>query len=221
MRIAGWMVVLAATAATGGCGGGADGGQGVADVPPPVEVSIAGRAVVKVRTASGAWAALVEKLRPVENVTQPDRRLQIASAGGTAGATYVPPPGWLLIDFALHPTRQISVVLANARELRLLRLDREGRVLTEFDFVDPLAADDPFMDDPIYLRDPTAMVPFNTRDAARLAAIGEDVAMAIRTGRNAVVAYRYRYTANGFDRMWRTLVEPGVVIGNSGIIGGG
>jgi hypothetical protein len=47
-------------------------------------------------------------------------------------------------------------------------------------------------------------------DAARLAPLGEDVALVLRTGRNAVVAYRLDADAHGaYVRAWRTLVEPG------------
>jgi len=54
------------------------------------------------------------------------------------------------------------------------------------------------------------MLPVLTRDAVRLAAIGENLAVALRTGRNAVVAYRFDYTeGTSYTRTWRTLVNRG------------
>src|SRR5262245_61574877 len=47
-------------------------------------------------------------------------------------------------------------------------------------------------------------------DAARLAPLGESLAVVLRTGRNAIVAYRLDPDASGaYRRVWRTLVEPG------------
>ena len=63
------------------------------------------------------------------------------------------------------------------------------------------------------VRDDGSMLPVLTRDAVRLAAIGENLAVALRTGRNAVVAYRFDYTeATSYTRIWRTLVEPGLTM---------
>jgi hypothetical protein len=45
--------------------------------------------------------------------------------------------------------------------------------------------------------------------------------LALRTGKDAVVAYRFGHGQAGFAQRWRTLVEPGVELGLSAIIGGG
>jgi hypothetical protein len=58
-------------------------------------------------------------------------------------------------------------------------------------------------------------------DAARLVSIGESVAVVLRTGRNAVVAYRFDPDAAGvYHNMWRKLVEPGSSILAIGITSG-
>jgi hypothetical protein len=74
---------------------------------------------------------------------------------------------------------------------------------------DPDAPEDPYFDGG-GMHDDGSLVPVFTRDAARAAAIGEDLAVALRTGRNAVVAYRFSRSAAGYARAWRTLVEPGL-----------
>jgi hypothetical protein len=85
--------------------------------------------------------------------------------------------------------------------------------------VDPQVATDPFFDDG-GLRDDTSLLPVYTRDAVRVAPIGEDLAVALRTGRNAVVAYRFHASGNAYTPVWRTLVEPGLSIFAIGITSG-
>lgn len=208
--------LLASTLLTACSGsGGADSPPPGNQPPPPVNQTSAGFAIVKVATAGDGWAALADRPLPVANITIPDRRLHLAP-NGTPTATFTPANGWALIDFALHPSQQTTLALANDRQVRLVRLSAQGQLLAEFDFIDLESPQDPFMSDPLYIRDATAMVPFNSRDAIRLAPLGEELAVALRTGKNAVVAYRYRFAAGGFNRVWRRLVEPGVYIGNGG-----
>ncbi|HYD79868.1 MAG TPA: hypothetical protein VEC06_08665 [Paucimonas sp.] len=204
-------------AACGGGGGATGGGQADA---APIDLAMPGVAIVKLRAAQDGWIALSEKLRPVEPVATPERRLLFADDGKSVSASFEAPAGWSLIDFALHPSREASAVLATNKALRLVRLDRAGRVLSQTDFADPGAPTDPFVGDSVVIRDSHSMLPFATRDAVRLAPIGEDLALAVRTGRNAVVAYRLSHAAGGFSRVWRTLVEPGVFIGILGITSG-
>ncbi|GGY70625.1 hypothetical protein GCM10007387_60620 [Pseudoduganella albidiflava] len=185
----------------------------------PVQYALSGAAIVKVRAAGGAWAALAETQK-VETQTRPERRLLFAQGSGTP-ATYTPPAGWSLLDFTQHPSLEVSAILGTDTEARLLRFDSRGTLLREQAFADPAVRHDAYMDDPIYVRDPDAMLPYVTRDAARLASLGEEAVLALRTGKDAVVAYRFGYGPAGFTQRWRTLVEPGVQLGLSAIIGGG
>jgi hypothetical protein len=58
-------------------------------------------------------------------------------------------------------------------------------------------------------------------DAARLAPLGESLAVVLRTGRNAIVAYRLDPDLSGaYQRAWRTLVEPGSSILQESITSG-
>ncbi len=112
------------------------------------------------------------------------------------------------------------MVLATARTVRLVRLDRSAGVRNDFALTDAQAPNDPFYDNG-GVRDDGSLLPVVTRDAVRVAAIGENVAVALRTGRNAVVAYRFDYTeATSYTRIWRTLVEPGLTMFALGITSG-
>ena len=87
--------------------------------------------------------------------------------------------------------------------------------------VDSAAATDPFFDYGGGLRNDSALQPALMRDAARLAPLGESLVVVLRTGRNAVVAYRLDPNASGvYSRTWRTLVEPGTSILGRGIFEG-
>lgn len=191
------------------------GGSGGGDNPPPStpsDVTIEGRSIVKLRASGDAWAGLAQRARGLEENTVPDRVLLLAQPAAAAPRSWSPPAGWSLIDFAWHPSQQLSVVLATATALRLQRLDAQGRLLGDTLFADALAASDPIVADSPYPHDDNSLLPQPTRDAVRLAPIGEDLAMALRSGRHAVLAYRLGFAAGAFTTAWRTLVEPGVAV---------
>ena len=190
------------------CGGGGSEPQ----QQPPIDHTVPGRFVLRVQQAGDAgYVALEEAPAPYRDglPSAPiDRRIRISRGGA-----YTPPEGWSLIDIARHPSGELSAVLATHRELRLVRLTAQGRPLTSTPLADPAAPLDPYYDFG-GIKDDTAMQPVFTRDAVRLAALGEDLAVALRTGRHAVVAYRYAHVAaqGGYAQRWRRLVEPGTTV---------
>lgn len=194
-------------AACGGGGGGSD------PAPSAGDLTFAGTHVVKLRNQGDAWAGLAQRARALEDNTAPERTLLLAPPAGAAPLRWSPPAGWSLIDFVLHPSRQLSVVLATATGLRLQRLDAQGQLLGDTVFADPLAAGDPMVGDGPFPHDDASLLPAPTRDAVRLAPAGERLVMALRSGRHAVVAYGLQFQPGaGFTTRWRTLVEPGVHI---------
>lgn len=196
------------------CGGG--GGEPAPEPEGAGDLALQERAVTKLRSvddSASRWAALAERLRGLEPHTAPDRELLLARAGGAAPLRHAAPAGWSLIDFAAHPSGEFTVVLANTTELRLQRLDAQARLLVDAAFADPAAAHDPLIGDPLGPLG-AGLLPHGTRDTVRLAPQGEGVVMALRTGRHAVVAYGLRREGAGWATRWRTLVEPGVGVGN-------
>ena len=172
-----------------------------------------GLAVVKFRAAGDGWAALTERLRPIEDKTAPDRRLLLAAGGHQPATEIDPPSGWSLIDFALHPSGALTLVLASDTQLRLQQRAAAGDLLADAIFTDDQAATDPFVGNEQVLPDPQSLVPQSTRDAVQLGPVGEDILIAYRTGRNAVIAQQLTFAIGGnLQRRWRTLVEPGVEI---------
>jgi hypothetical protein len=180
-----------------------------------------GVAVIKFRAEGSEWAALTERFKRLEDKTAPDRRLLTAPDGTRAVTSIDPPAGWSLIDFALHPSGEITLILATDKELRLQRRAANGDLIGDSNFTDAEAATDPFIGDARRIPDPQSLVPLGTRDSVRLEPLGEDLLLAMRTGRNAVIAQRLTYVGAGnFSRQWRTLVEPGVPIDLVRLTGG-
>jgi hypothetical protein len=174
-----------------------------------VDLSIAGRAAIKARAGGGVLAVLEERLISIFE-TGPDRILALVGSDGRSARAYAPPAGWSLADFAVHPSGEISLVLTTQKDVRVLRLDRAGQTRSDETFADSSSPNDPFLSFGTLLKDDNALQPILMHDAARLAPLGEDLALVLRTGRNAVVAYRLGLDANaGYQRTWRTLVEPG------------
>lgn len=182
--------------------------------PPPLEHTVHGRFARRVLPTATGYVALEEAPVPYRSSTfggPVDRRIRVARGAPGTEALYAPPAGWSLIDLALHPSGELSAVLANGREVRLVRLDLQARVLSSVPLADAAAPSDPFYDFG-GIKDDASLLPLHTRDAVRVAPLGEDLAVALRTGRHAVVAYRYTHTAQGYVRRWRRMVEPGTTV---------
>lgn len=179
-------------------------------------------AVVKVRSSIDGATLLEEKPSPITQ-PGPQRRITFVDSSGTVRTRYAAASGASLIDFAQHASGEISVALATNRTVTLVRVSRNGNAVAEYPLVDAQAPGDPFLDLG-GVHDDTSMVPVFTRDAVRIVATGQDgssLVVALRTGRNAVVAYRFDYRDNaGYTQAWRTLVEPGVSMFGVGITSG-
>jgi hypothetical protein len=200
------------------CGGG----TGPKETPPltTVDVAIAAQTVTKVRTAGTAVVLLQERLNSIFE-DGPQRTVAILQSDRHSTKSYTPPAGWSIVDFALHPSGDISVILTTAREVRIVRLDSNESIRSDQPFLDAVAATDPFFNYAGGIKDDGALQPALMHDAARLAPLGESLAVVLRTGRNAIVAYRLDADASGaYQRVWRTLIEPGSSILGLGITSG-
>src|SRR5579859_7182374 len=203
-----------------GCGG--DDGSGPKQIPSikTVDVSVSGQTVVKARTANNAIVLLEERLTSIFE-DGPQRTLAILDSDGHPLHSYVPPAGWSVVDFAVHPSGDVSLVLTTAREVRIVRLDGNGSIRSDQPFLDPAAINDPFFNYAGGIKNDDALQPALMHDAARVAPLGECLAVVLRTGRNAIVAYRLDPDGTGaYQRSWRTLVEPGASILLVGITSG-
>jgi hypothetical protein len=185
-----------------------------------VDVSVAGRTVTKVRAEGNGIAFLEEELISIFE-DGPRRSLKLAKGNAQPVQPYAPPNGWSLVDFAMHPSGEISVVLTTSREVRVVRLDEAGSVRSDLSLADTVAATDPFFDYAGGLKDDESLQPALMHDAAQVAPLGESLLLVLRTGRNAIIAYRLDADVGGtYRQAWRTLVEPGASILLEGITTG-
>ncbi len=190
------------------CGGGG----GSPGVPPlQLEREVEGRAVVKLASSTaGGTTGLVALDEQLVSLAEfgPKRTLVVTPANGSALRRIDAPEGWSLVDFTLHPAGDISAVLTQGGLVRLWRMDALGALKRDQPYTDALVSSDACFDAGGAI-DPHALQPVLTRDAARVFALGDSLLLVLRTGLNAVVAYRLDDTADGYVRAWRTLVEPG------------
>ncbi len=185
-----------------------------------VDLAVPSHTVIKVRTAGSEIVLLEERLNSIFE-DGPQRTLAILQSDDHTVWSYTPPPGWSVVDFALHPSGDISIVLTTTTQVRIVRLDPNGLTRSDQVFVDAAAAMDPFFNYAGGIKNDSALQPALMHDAARLAPLGESLAVVLRTGRNAIVAYRLDPDASGaYMRLWRTLVEPGSSILAEGITSG-
>lgn len=199
-----------------GCGGK----QTSTTTAGKVDLAVSGQTVTKVRTSGSGVVLLEERLTSIFE-DGPQRTLAILQSDGHTQQSYAAPQGWSVVDFAVHPSGDISVVLTTAREVRIVRLDASGSVRSDQVFADPAAPSDPFFNYANSVKDDSGLQPALMHDAARLAPLGESLALVLRTGRNALVAYRLDADSGGaYRRSWRTVVEPGSSILALGITSG-
>jgi hypothetical protein len=189
---------------------------------PTIEVNLAvpGQTITKVRTAGNEVVLLEERLNSIFE-DGPNRTLAILQGDRRTLLPYEAPSGWSVVDFAVHPSGDISAVLTTHTDVRIVRLGPNGAVRSDEVFSDPEAVNDPFFDYAGGIKNDVALQPALMHDAARLAPIGESLALVLRTGRNAIVAYRLDVDSTGaYTPSWRTLVEPGSSILLEGITSG-
>jgi hypothetical protein len=185
-----------------------------------VDLEVVGQTVTKVRTSRNEAVLLEERLTSIFE-DGPQRTLAILQSDGHTVQPYTPPPGWSVDDFAVHPSGEISAILTTATDVRIVRLDPNGSIRTDQLFLDPSSSTDPFFNYAGGIKNDNALQPALMHDAARLAPLGESLAVVLRTGRNAIVAYRLDPNLSGaYQRSWRTLVEPGSSILQESITSG-
>jgi len=126
-----------------------------------------------------------------------------------------------VVDFAVHPSGDISVILTTAAEVRIVRLDPNGSIRSDQLFLDPAAVTDPFFNYAGGIKDDNALQPALMHDAARLAPLAEAWLSCCAPGvtRSLPTVSTLTWAAH-YRRAWRTLVEPGSSILGQGITSG-
>ena len=99
----------------------------------------------------------------------PQRTLAILQSDGHTVQSYVTPTGWSVVDFALHPSGDISAILTTTTEVRIVRFDPNGSIRSDQPFLDSAAAMDPFFNHAGGIKNDDALQPALMHDAARLA----------------------------------------------------
>jgi hypothetical protein len=145
---------------------------------------------------------------------RPSRTVFKVDGRGQETMFHAPASGRSVVDVAVHPSGDITVLEASDGGWFLLRFGELGALRGEVEVVDPAVLTDLPAIGPAESTSPIERV---TRDAGRIAADGEDVFGALRTGRHSVIAYRW---GDGLSLRSRTLVVPAHFIQATGLHGG-
>ncbi len=189
--------------------------------PAPLRLELEG---VFVRDAhelpAGGLVALLERPLSLRAMSiDPDRELAWLARDGSIRARVRAPAGHAVLDAAVHASGETTVLLASAYGFTLARHDADGVA-----FASTPVVDDAIATDPPALRpgEPSSPIEQVTHDVGRIAADGEGVVLATRTGRHSVIAYRAGFEPNEkrFVVRSRTLVVPAHAIYPVGLTGG-
>jgi hypothetical protein len=109
------------------------------------------------------------------------------TAAGQPARSTAPPADHHLPNVASHPSGELTVLTSSPSGYRLSRTRADGTALGVHDVEAPAIDADPAAR---HAGAPTGPITAGTRDAGRIAAIGEEVVLATRTARESVIAYR-------------------------------
>lgn len=223
---------------TGGSGGASAGGAGGAsagagneagaggDSGSDVERIFVGEFVKKVLPTVNAdgYFVLLERAGVLHvDYGMPRRRLVKVNARGDL-LPWIATLPWMnpsndisLLDFALHPSGEVTALFASVAGYHLVRIHASGELISETAMSDPkIRLDSPALSEGA----PSAPIETYTHDTGRLQALGEQVVIATRTGRHSVIAYRYDFRDAHFEPEMRTLVVPPFSMYGVGLTGG-
>lgn len=199
---------------------GADspGGSTDAPLPLPIDLRFEGGSVRKASPlADGALVLIDTPLNLNVDWGFPKRDLRSVDAAGNVRWHVASTADRELLDFAVHPSGEVTALFASAAGFRLVRLDLSGLVLGDLAIIDAAVDTDPPQ---LPAGVVTGQIETSTHDAGAVAALGEDVIAAVRTARHSVVAHRFAFAAGAFIERSRTLVVPAYSIGAIGLTGG-
>jgi len=210
----------AGNAGEGGAGDAGSAGEGATE---PLDLTFADAFVIKVQARSDR-SLLVLLDKPLDlhvDSGSPQRKLLLLDAAGRQlELLAASSSSRFLLDFAVHDSGDVSVLYSTATEYSLERFDANGDSLGMSVLSDSEIDQDP----PVWNGPPSAGVEPFTFDTGRIAAFGEQLLVATRTGRHSVTARRFAFFDDGagaaFHVEWRTLVVPPFKIGAVGLAGG-
>jgi len=190
-----------------GCVQGEPPGAPTTDDPGPGLLFTEGwSARARLRTGSGPTVILEEVLVGFATRAGPSRVRRLAT-GASPERAWMAPDGLVIADAARHPSGELSAVLVgDDGAVSLARLTPDLALIAMGPLHDPDLADDPF-NTAAGETDLRAHVLFSLTTAARVAADGEDVVVAVDNAANELIAYRLAF-AGAWSLLRRTVVEP-------------
>jgi hypothetical protein len=192
-----------------------------AEVPPaaPLDLRFAAKFARKIEPAGAGFLVLLDHPQSLSvDWGHPARELRRIAPSGFVAWGLASAADRELLDFAAHPSGDVTALFASGAGFRLVRLSAEGAIRGDEAVVDTeIDSDAPARPAG---QPPSGQIDPHTHDCGRVAALGEDAVVALRTGRHSVIAHRFAFSAGAFAPRYRTLVVPAYPISPIGLIGG-
>lgn len=199
-----WLLALALA----GCSGA--GSPPSPDAGPPTPWSpapIPGRSIARLGITPARAVWVEETLTGFDRTAPGPRTVHAVDRPTATERTWQPGASLRIADAVVHASGQISVATVDDQNrVSVVGLDADLVPRTSVLLVDDRVALDP----PV---DPTGtglVASGATGESVRIAALGDDVVVAVLTWRNSLIAYRLHRDGAGFQQSWRALVEPPV-----------
>jgi hypothetical protein len=193
-------------------------GGGDTDPPPPVDLRFTDGSVRKASPLADGLLVLIDT--PLNlNVDWgfPKRILRAVDAAGAVRWQIASSTDHELLDFAAHPSGDVTALFASVAGFHLVRLDAAGAVRSDLALVDAAIDTDPPQ---LPAGMVTGQIETWSHDVGAIAALGEDAVAAVRTQRHSVVAHRFAFDGGAFVERYRTLVFPAYPISALALTGG-
>lgn len=193
-------------------------GGGDTNPPPPTDLRFVGGSVRKaVPLADGLLVLIDTPLNLNVDWGFPKRALQAMDAAGTVRWQIASSTDHELLDFAAHPSGDVTALFASVAGFHLVRLDAAGAVRADFALVDAAIDTDPPQ---LPAGVVTGQIETWSHDVGAIVALGEDAIAAVRTQRHSVVAHRFAFDGGAFVERYRTVAFPAYPISALALTGG-
>jgi hypothetical protein len=183
-----------------------------------IDLHFAGASARKVEAAPGGFLVLLDPPQSLRvDWGFPRRELRKVDETGAVAWKLSSAPDHELLDFAAHPSGEVTALFASNAGYRLTRLSPQGDPRGEQLLVDAaIDADVPAKT----AGGPSSQIEIYSHDCGRVAALGEDAVVALRTGRHSVITHRLSFQAGAFASRFRSVAFPPYPISDFALQGG-
>jgi hypothetical protein len=180
---------------------------------------IPGRSIARLAVTPDRVVLLEETLAGFDQTAPGPRTVRAIDRRSAMEVSWQPDASVRIADAVVHASGKVSVAIVNDQHrISVIALGGDLVPRATLLLIDPEVALDPPVDP---TAGPDLLASGATDESVRIAALGDDVVVAVLTSRHSLVAYRLHLGDTGLQRSWRSLVEPPISLTPFLPIGGG